>query len=247
MIFALNEENDLCKMRKDFLRTINTLIPHDRSFFDLGYRVNTKVVFFDPVPRNMEEKYLISYYDEYEHLDTMYWFFAQNQNDVYRETDYINEAIRNSSVFYSGWLAPQDIMYSMGSTVAHKGILYGSANLWRSELHGDFSDEEFQIMTILNKHLSLRFYLRFPNGIRKNNRAYADSLAELYRLTPKELEIVYLLYEGHSAQKIGEALFISENTVKKHSHNIFSKMKVSNRLQMLKIVHDHMGGAPGGV
>jgi DNA-binding CsgD family transcriptional regulator len=88
--------------------------------------------------------------------------------------------------------------------------------------------------------------MRFPNGIRRSNRDYSDALAELYRLTPKEMEIVYLIYEGHSAKEIGESLFISENTVKKHSHNIFIKMKVSNRAQLLKIVRDHMGGGPGG-
>ncbi len=65
-------------------------------------------------------------------------------------------------------------------------------------------------------------------------------MVHLYGLTPRESEVVELIYEGLPIRAIGEKLFISENTVKKHTHNIFKKMNISNRAQLMKIVHGYM-------
>lgn len=241
LVYQINAETSLFKLRKTFLVTVKSLINYDRGFFDLGYKKDTTAIFFDPVSENMSEKYIDLYYNEYQFVDTMYWFFSQDQSDIYRESDFISKAMEASSVFYSEWLKPQDIHYSMGSKVMFNGTLYGSVNLWRSEAHGDFSDEEVQIMTIINKHLALRLYSQFPNGIKKNNEnEYTETLAHLYHLTPRELEIIWEIYNGHSTKEIGELLYISDNTVKKHSHNIFQKMSVDSRTQLIKIVHDHL-------
>ena len=241
LVYQINAEPSLFKLRKIVLATMKSLIDYDRGLFDLGYKKNTKAIFFEPVTFNMEEKYIKSYYQDYELVDTMYWFFVQDHTDIYRESDYINQAIVTDSVFYSGWLKPQNIHFSMGSKVMYDNKLYGSLNLWRSKKHGDFSDEEVQIMTIINRHLSLRFYTQYPNGIRKSkDNDYSDTLANLYHLTSRELEIISEIYNGHSIYEIADILFISENTVKKHSHNIFKKMNVKNRTQLIKIVHDHL-------
>lgn len=238
MILDIYSETDIYRLRKNFLKKLSALIPHEKSFFDLGYKKNTKVVFFDPVTDNMEEQYLTSYFKVYESIDIMFWFFSQNQNDIYKQTDYITSAMLDTSVFYTEWMQPQNIRYSMGSRVARGDILYGSVNLWRGEQGGDFSDDEIEILKILNKHLALYFYNRYPNGIRRNDEnEYSDTLIHLYNLTARESEIVDLVYQGMTSRQIAKKLFISENTVKKHTYNIFKKMKVSSRSQIIKIVH----------
>lgn len=246
IILSIYSENDINKLRKDFLIAINSIIPHDRSFFDLGYKKNTKVIFFDPVSYNMEQEFLQSYYNDYESVDIMYWFFSQNQNDVYRESDYVTSAMRDTSLFYREWLIPQDLKCSMGSRVAYGDLLYGSVNLWRTIEHGDFTDEELYILSILNKHLSLHFYNKYPNGIMKNNENdYTDTFVNLYHLTDRESEIINLIYQGMPIKEISQNLFISENTVKKHTHNIFSKMSISNRSQLFKLVYDYKSSKAG--
>ncbi|MEI8169274.1 MAG: LuxR C-terminal-related transcriptional regulator [Rhodoferax sp.] len=47
----------------------------------------------------------------------------------------------------------------------------------------------------------------------------------------RELEILRLIQEGHSNQKIGERLFLSLSTVKWHNQNIFSKLDVQRRTE----------------
>jgi LuxR family transcriptional regulator, positive regulator of biofilm formation len=50
-------------------------------------------------------------------------------------------------------------------------------------------------------------------------------------LTPREIEILYLLVTGNDQTVIGNALFISPHTVRTHLSNIFRKIGVKNRLE----------------
>jgi two-component system, NarL family, nitrate/nitrite response regulator NarL len=51
-------------------------------------------------------------------------------------------------------------------------------------------------------------------------------------LSDREKEVVQLVVEGFRNREIGEKLFISEQTVKNHLHNIFDKLGVSDRLEL---------------
>ena len=56
-----------------------------------------------------------------------------------------------------------------------------------------------------------------------------------YGLTKRELEIAGLIAEGKSNGEIAEQLYISETTVKKHVSNIFEKMGIGRREELLRI------------
>lgn len=58
--------------------------------------------------------------------------------------------------------------------------------------------------------------------------AHKEALASLTR---REYEILRELMLGASNQEIASKLFINENTVKHHVHNIFGKLGVNNRKQ----------------
>jgi ATP/maltotriose-dependent transcriptional regulator MalT len=50
-------------------------------------------------------------------------------------------------------------------------------------------------------------------------------------LSERELEVLHGLASGSSNREIGQRLYITENTVKRHVYNIFGKLQVSNRTQ----------------
>ena len=52
-------------------------------------------------------------------------------------------------------------------------------------------------------------------------------------LTPRESEIVQMVAQGLRNRAIGERLSISEGTVKIHLHNIYEKVKVNGRLELV--------------
>ena len=52
-------------------------------------------------------------------------------------------------------------------------------------------------------------------------------------LTDRECEILEAVARGLTNKQIGEALFVSENTVKKHINNIYFKLDVNRRTQAI--------------
>jgi len=51
-------------------------------------------------------------------------------------------------------------------------------------------------------------------------------------LSQREREIVRFVKQGYKNKEIAEKMFISEQTVKNHLHNIFDKVGVSDRLEL---------------
>jgi two-component system, NarL family, nitrate/nitrite response regulator NarL len=60
-----------------------------------------------------------------------------------------------------------------------------------------------------------------------------------YGLTPREMDIIAKIASGRSNKQVGQEFAISERTVKHHLTNIFSKIGVSNRLQLALFAVDH--------
>jgi DNA-binding CsgD family transcriptional regulator len=66
-------------------------------------------------------------------------------------------------------------------------------------------------------------------------------LAAEHRLTNRELEILLILAEGHSGSYISDVLFISANTVRTHIRNIYRKLGVSTREDILSVTRSRRG------
>ena len=63
-------------------------------------------------------------------------------------------------------------------------------------------------------------------------------------LSQREREIVILVAQGFKNKEMAERMFISEQTVKNHLHNIFDKLGVSDRLELaLYAIHHNLHDA----
>lgn len=60
-----------------------------------------------------------------------------------------------------------------------------------------------------------------------------NAFIQKYELSARETEVLNLIREGASNGEISAKLFISENTVKFHVHNILKKTGCSNRAELL--------------
>ena len=68
--------------------------------------------------------------------------------------------------------------------------------------------------------------------------ARCDELAHAYGLTAREREVLGFLAHGHNGVYIGEELVISPNTVRTHIHNIYRKLDVTSREDILRLVRE---------
>lgn len=68
-----------------------------------------------------------------------------------------------------------------------------------------------------------------------------NRIAEMHELTDREREVLAYAYKGMTNPEIADMLFISRNTVKKHMHNIFEKIDVSTRTELVYLIsiYDH--------
>ncbi len=57
-------------------------------------------------------------------------------------------------------------------------------------------------------------------------------------LTQREIEIVKMVAKGLRNKEIGEKLFIAEGTAKLHIHNIYKKLSLRSRLDLLRYAQD---------
>jgi DNA-binding NarL/FixJ family response regulator len=57
-------------------------------------------------------------------------------------------------------------------------------------------------------------------------------------LTAREREVVRMIASGLRNRDIGERLSISENTVKVHLHNIYEKLGVEGRMELLLLAQE---------
>lgn len=62
-----------------------------------------------------------------------------------------------------------------------------------------------------------------------------DNLTD-YNITPREREVIILLVKGLSYKAIADKLFISIPTVKSHATNIYQKLDVSNKMELVNLL-----------
>ena len=84
-----------------------------------------------------------------------------------------------------------------------------------------------------------RFY---SSGLIESMEEEEQEKKKLGGLTGRELEVVKLLSRGYSNAKIGQKLFISEGTVKKHITSILGKLCLENRVEAVLFASRNLPG-----
>lgn len=59
------------------------------------------------------------------------------------------------------------------------------------------------------------------------------------QLTEKEAEVVKLLLQGYTYKMMARNLFITENTIKYHIKNIYQKLNIKSKMELIKMFVDN--------
>ncbi len=70
------------------------------------------------------------------------------------------------------------------------------------------------------------------NNLLSMNKSFFDE----YNITQREKEVIGLIREGMSNSEIAKALFVSEKTVANHVYNIFKKLNITSRFELIVMI-----------
>lgn len=233
--------SNIKELRIQFLKKLALLIPFVFADFNIGLiNLDHSPKLIDPVivskfDENFEKRFIHLYETKFYKMDYVNWVFMTPDSLVYRESDLINEKIKKKSRFYQEYLQEFGLIYVAGIVIANNSKLLGAVSLYKSEQGGDFSEKDLSILNLFVSHLKRRF----ESEDLKNNRKITTSSIKLkyeYQLTKREIEIMGLILYGYSNLEIEQRLKISVNTVKKHISNIFLKLGISGRPQLVRFI-----------
>jgi len=99
------------------------------------------------------------------------------------------------------------------------------------ELELDKKNSELQNYVLQISKLKDKIKDRSPNL----NQDLTEKFDKL-NISKREIEVLTLIFNGHSNEEIAQQLFVSKNTIKTHIKHIYSKLDVKNRMQAIKKV-----------
>lgn len=94
----------------------------------------------------------------------------------------------------------------------------------------------WHLIPILFMSLYLGKYHGEKTTLQRDYEASLDSFARKYEISKREKDVIQLISKGLSNQEISDALYISLQTVKDHTHRIFTKTGVKNRVQLTNLI-----------
>ncbi len=91
--------------------------------------------------------------------------------------------------------------------------------------------------------LILKYWIKSIKENKQSDQKMIDSSIEAiyaqYNISKREKEIISYIVKGLNNDEICETLFISKNTVKRHVYNIFKKMDVKTRLELVTFLNNN--------
>ena len=185
--------------------------------------------------RKFEEEFTYQYECTYAPMDYVNWLFLSSESLIYRESDLVNEEVRKKSPFYQNYLKVFDLVNIAGIVIASGGQFKGAITLYKKEKNGDFSDTDMYVLKQILPHLQAKFESEEEQML-KNEQSISYLLKNQYLLTNREIEIIGCVYGGLTNRAIAGQLGIAPNTVKKHVYNLFYKLGVNSRVQLVKFI-----------
>lgn len=99
----------------------------------------------------------------------------------------------------------------------------------------------FGIITLIMNALHIFFVSRFFREYDASNPGTGQQtmarLVETYGISKREQDIIQLIRDGKTNKEIAKALFITANTVRDHTSNIYRKTGVKNRTQLAGLLN----------
>jgi DNA-binding CsgD family transcriptional regulator len=114
----------------------------------------------------------------------------------------------------------QPVLITLFVLVVALLLATSGARMWHMMLEGVEHDDEGSML---------------GSSIQERCKALADT----HNLTARETEILYILGQGYSAAYVADILVVAESTIRSHRKNIYSKLNINSREQLIDLLNKH--------
>lgn len=170
------------------------------------------------------------------------------ESSVVRQSSVQPEYERLHSKAYLKCYEPFGIYDVLQLSVRSRGELLAVVSLFRTRKSGVFADDDVYLMKALGRHFARVFGRRGElSAVHPSADGMVSAVSKRVYLTPREKEILSLVFSARTNDEICEKLHIKEHTMQKHFQNIYRKLNVSSRWELLRTAVDLYRGSEGGL
>lgn len=234
LIYRMNSASTHRELRQDFLNNIHNAFPFDCASFFTANDFQQDVP--DPVGYNLSDE-IKQQYASLKGDDHLAWAYNLNESIVISDEDFLTDEDRNSD-FFLGVNERNRWRYGLNLCLYYDGVFQGIAAFHNYPSSGDFPARAADILDVLKPHLALALHRVTLDSKRvlTDKLPNNDSLITQYTLTYREVETLKLILSGIGSNEICDLLSISPNTLKNHLQNIYRKLGVHNRIELVQKV-----------
>lgn len=236
-IYRINSIDNIELLEKETLECLWALFPYTQgTFFIAESDTNGKLVYRRPAVIGIEAHYLDQFMNgDYDQDSYFCGMSLISQTETFRDSDLMPEPFRINTKLYRDIYKKQGIHYALRSYLVHNGTLVGNISLFNSKNAGDFDEKSAHIVDIMAPHIAMKLGELLEKETTSEKPAKHPSYDTMKKLTltAREQEIAAAVLQGFSDREIADKLCISSSTFKKHIYNIYKKMNVNNRPQMI--------------
>lgn len=240
LIYEMYHWRSLEDIKENFFQRLKLIVPFSYASILLKKNPDSEdVTLCNPIcyPDSFleaEEAYL-SYDDP--SADYLLWNLYAKESKLLRSSAILDEQTRLNSPLYVNCYQKFDVYDDMQFTIVHEGRLLGLLTLYRTSVDGAFTTDDMFFIRALGMHLNTVMHRILSP---RSNRHISDEkrLAEMqerFNLTGREIEILDHLYHFEANAEIADALGIRENTLQKHLQNLFRKLNVTSKWEILRL------------
>ena len=84
--------------------------------------------------------------------------------------------------------------------------------------------------------------IRYEDDVTEEELRKNPVYRQQFKLTDREVDVAVLLLAGYNSTDIAKILTLSVNTVKTHLKNLYAKMSVHNRRELIEVLNAIEGG-----
>lgn len=239
IIYKLYQITDDAEMCDAVLKFLTMLVPYDRALFYLAFEPGDKPL-EKTVTYNISDDILNIYETRFKDENYLNWMFSEPKSQVFRETDFFEEEIREQTNYYKNIYRACNVHYSLSISLYYSKVFLGELTLFRAKEKHDFSDDEVFLLQMLKDHLALRLFYSLQNRRKQKDFSELYGVKDLYlgeneyNLTAREKQILEMVLKGMNNKEISDKLFISPHTTKKHLMNIYKKVGINSKWELIK-------------